>query len=1108
MRSVSVRLVDLNSVRVKLGFVGENEHTTVLIDCKKAFDQYPNAVPSLFVTPPRGESYPAVVERDGNIISWTVTDSDLIYDGFGEFQLSFTQDSETVMKSDKCKTHILPSIIGSGNVPTPVENWLETASETLQELPDTAKQYALAALDEMTVDAEELPAGSEPEVEKTVDPDTCEINLNFKIPAGGGGTSDYEDLENKPSIGGVTLNGDTSLHDIGAAAESDIPDVSGFYTKPAGGIPASDIADGVIPDVSGKANLTVVAPAFNQANANDAGSFVTYTDGVVYLLPDGHTAGATWANTTKTATNIGTELTSVKTAITKVRKVYDTVEDMLDDESLTAGLNVETRGYYAAGDNGHNEYKISATHEGVFYLTLDNGLYANLVTEKGVLRSESIGIKSYPSETNDPDEDDMDNNVLLLNRAIYNGVYLLLGKGWMYFSDKVNLAQKSCYTIRGVSRETTHLVFPNSDGLYFSDARYYNYYVIKGIYIHSYGHCIRCAEDCLTVLDSHFEWLYLISDTGDGFHGPEYNVAKYIADGGQRIVYDTCVQNAVFDFINVQAENGAGIANVMGMYSTYKHFNFVSCKYAFRNCDGKLEQANTLAIRPGLYMDYFIYYDKAYSHSLKWSFVDVNAEGIGKAFIFTENEVLVPSGEDPRKPETANIMTITKFTARNSGWSLSPAVVSGHDVYPITVQRIRQIDLENSDTIIKPAEYPNRYDQTEVKGELRVLNEAAPIRYDGGPDIICVGLAYGFKYRISGELNRGALALAEGHDEDGLDVPYKYSMMQINRIYGGKATQVWNVKASDYIAEYNSLYTLNPPKETYQFADIVKINNDTANALSVAFLFNQMGLSTPGRIITVVNASNSLNNIMLIGPKTAGANTGGFAIGETIHVKPNECIHLISTIYKWANTPYVEWKPVVFEKTELRVTGTDPEIVGKSDTTYICGEVNTIDITPPSVGTIEVQFLSGSTPAVLTLPRAVKLPAGFDPSDLEADTLYIIRITDGSYGEVENFVEQPFVNLLDPSTFVDDRVWYNGTTVYGYTDYCATPKIEVTPEVKYILKRDGGVQGTACWFDENEDYVSQEVWDNGVIKTIGNGIHYVAFNIKKTEKNTALFAVY
>ena len=392
MRSVSVRLVDLNSVRVKLGFVGENEHTTVLIDCKKAFDQYPNAVPSLFVTPPRGESYPAVVERDGNIISWTVTDSDLIYDGFGEFQLSFTQDSETVMKSDKCKTHILPSIIGSGNVPTPIENWLETASETLQELPDTAKQYALAALDEMTVDAEELPAGSEPAVEKTVDPDTGAINLNFKIPAGGGGTSDYEDLENKPSIGGVTLNGDTSLHDIGAAAESDIPDVSGLYTKPAGGIPAADLAEGVVPDVSVKANLTVVAPAFDQATANDAGSFVTH-EGVVYLLPDGHTAGATWANTTKTATNIGAQLAGV---LNDIDGITDSVEEFdsdlysyeylpvpMDEITATADLGLETGYISIYGDTGgtssyHHTKKIAVGAGDVLEYKYNSGVQLDI----------------------------------------------------------------------------------------------------------------------------------------------------------------------------------------------------------------------------------------------------------------------------------------------------------------------------------------------------------------------------------------------------------------------------------------------------------------------------------------------------------------------------------------------------------------------------------------------------------------------------------------------------------------------------------------------------------------------------------------------------------
>ena len=61
---------------------------------------------------------------------------------------------------------------------------------------------------------------------------------------GSGGTSDYTDLTNKPQIGGVTLTGNKTLHDLGAATEEA---VGAKYTKPSGGIPASDMADGVIP---------------------------------------------------------------------------------------------------------------------------------------------------------------------------------------------------------------------------------------------------------------------------------------------------------------------------------------------------------------------------------------------------------------------------------------------------------------------------------------------------------------------------------------------------------------------------------------------------------------------------------------------------------------------------------------------------------------------------------------------------------------------------------------------------------------------------------------------------------------------------------------------
>ena len=48
---------------------------------------------------------------------------------------------------------------------------------------------------------------------------------------GGSGTTNYNDLSNKPQIGGTTLSGDKSLSDLGIAAASAIPDVTGKADK-------------------------------------------------------------------------------------------------------------------------------------------------------------------------------------------------------------------------------------------------------------------------------------------------------------------------------------------------------------------------------------------------------------------------------------------------------------------------------------------------------------------------------------------------------------------------------------------------------------------------------------------------------------------------------------------------------------------------------------------------------------------------------------------------------------------------------------------------------------------------------------------------------------
>ena len=136
MRTVTYRLEDLENLRIDIGFVGENEHSKVRIEGLKAFTEYPNAVPAMSVTPPIGESYPAVVERNGDYVEWVVADSDLAVSGSGEAQLSFVQD-EVIMKSYKFCTKIHKSIVPTGEAPDPLDDFITRASAALADIPQT-----------------------------------------------------------------------------------------------------------------------------------------------------------------------------------------------------------------------------------------------------------------------------------------------------------------------------------------------------------------------------------------------------------------------------------------------------------------------------------------------------------------------------------------------------------------------------------------------------------------------------------------------------------------------------------------------------------------------------------------------------------------------------------------------------------------------------------------------------------------------------------------------------------------------------------------------------------------------------------------------------------
>lgn len=92
-----------------------------------------------------------------------------------------------------------------------------------------------------------------------------DFDFGWKTGGGGGGTSDYLDLDNKPAINNIELIGNKTASDLGLAASTDIPTVpvqsvngqtgevnltaadvgAGTYSKPSGGIPKSDLASSV-----------------------------------------------------------------------------------------------------------------------------------------------------------------------------------------------------------------------------------------------------------------------------------------------------------------------------------------------------------------------------------------------------------------------------------------------------------------------------------------------------------------------------------------------------------------------------------------------------------------------------------------------------------------------------------------------------------------------------------------------------------------------------------------------------------------------------------------------------------------------------------------------
>lgn len=133
----------------------------------------------------------------------------------------------------------------------------------------------------------------------TTDKSTLVAAINEAAQSGGGGTSDYNDLANKPSVNNVTLTGNKSLSDLGAASAAD---VAAKYTKPSGGIPASDLASAVQTSL-GKADTALQTAPVTSVNGQTGAVVLNAADvgAGTYSKPSGGIPASDLASAVQTS---------------------------------------------------------------------------------------------------------------------------------------------------------------------------------------------------------------------------------------------------------------------------------------------------------------------------------------------------------------------------------------------------------------------------------------------------------------------------------------------------------------------------------------------------------------------------------------------------------------------------------------------------------------------------------------------------------------------------------------------------------------------------------------------------------------------------------------
>jgi len=1006
MPAVRIKLDDLPRSVLFLGFVGENDSRSIEIDCDTVYKEFPDAVQTMIVTPPEGDSYPVVTYLNGDIVTWPLAGGDVSVAGDGEIQLTFTKGSK-VLRSYRGRTRIFPSIVGEADPPEPWTDWMtqfiamkdaaavaQHAAETAQASAEAAQGAAEDAADEAEAWANGGQTGMDPGPYNNAYY-YSEQSANYaNMAMGSASEASAEALKAEGyAVGkqdGVDVSSGSPYYHNNADYYAD--QAASSATAAALSKTGADNAKLAAQTAQGKAEDAQTAAETAQGKAEDAQEAAETAQG---KAEDAQEAAETaednaqaWAEGTDDTTHPAYQNSAkdwAEAAETALSSKADKVEPYTADGHF-AGLDA----YGNLADSGKKpDDFILATSIAIDFDDLNYPVAAGTYATYAGKIYKAIQTVSSASDTGSAYWEEVTAGEELAGKA-----------------DKVASATNGNFAALDSNGNLTDSGKKASDFAVPSD-------------IPDVSGKADKADTVLSTTLSRGRKVNTTVGTGSVAFGTSVtasgNYSKATGNGTTASGIESTAEGYQTT-ASAQNAHAEGYKTTASGVASHAEGTGTVANHANQKTFGKynVEDPSTdPAMTAGNYIE-IVGNGSSSTHSnartLDWNgnerlkgdvYVGCNADSTGGSKLAKVSELPDVSGKadkvsSPTDGDFAGIDVYGNLTdsgKKPSDFPLATSVAVDFDdlnfpvaagtltTYAGKIYKAVQTVPTSSDT------GPTYWQEATVAGELTLIKSAITSKQEStSSSISAYSVGELFWYNGTLHVATSAIAIGDTIVDTGTganckDTTISEAMIRDIQINGSSILN--NGVANVPVASTSGFGVVQIPLSTNYRG--IKINSSGVleiDAASDSLVKNALASYSP-----IVPYRQHLAAFYGLA-KAAGADMSSIS-SVTIGIYPEAQKSAISDML---NAP-------------VTISGSTPSITAKPGVRYICGEVSTLTIVVPATGIIDVVFESGSTATVLTVTppsgvTAIKWANGFDPSSLDANTTYEINIMDGEYGVV------------------------------------------------------------------------------------------------------------